>query len=66
MIGGYLGHHDPKMVEFKIFSVMRKKFTTIATPYFKRPKFKQLGDLLRSVPWESAFEGFGVLECWSV
>ena len=45
---------------------MRKKDSRVATLDFRRANFKLLGELLSSVPWESAFEGLGVHECWSV
>ena len=50
------------MVEFKIFSVMRKKDSRVTTLDFRIANFK----LFSRVPWESAFEGLGVHECWSV
>ncbi|KAK4811191.1 hypothetical protein QYF61_019822 [Mycteria americana] len=58
MVGGCLGHSDHEMVEFKIFGVMRKKVSRVATLDFKRADFKLFRELLSSVPWESAFEGF--------
>lgn len=63
MVGGCCGHSDHKMVEFKIFDVMRKMISRVATLDFKRANFKLLSELVSSVPWESAFEGLGVLEC---
>ncbi|KAK4806138.1 hypothetical protein QYF61_001061 [Mycteria americana] len=65
MVGGCLGHSDHEMVELKIFSVMRKKDSRVATLDFRRANFKLLGELISRVPWESAFEGLGVHECWS-
>lgn len=59
-------HSDHEMVELKIFSVMRKKFIKVAALYFKRANFKLRRELHRSVLWESAFEGLGFYECWSV
>ena len=66
MVGGYVGHSEHEMVKFKTLSVMRKKDSTVATQDFKRANFKLLRELVSSVPWESAFEGLGVHECWSV
>ena len=66
MIGGCLGHSDHEMVEFKIFSVMTKKVSRVATLDFRRANFKLFRKLVSSIPWESAFEGLGVHECWSV
>ncbi|GAB0179901.1 hypothetical protein GRJ2_000455400 [Grus japonensis] len=54
------------MVEFKIFSVMRKKVSRVATLDFWRANFKLFRELFRRVPWESAFEGLGVHKCWSI
>ncbi|XP_040977464.1 uncharacterized protein LOC121232961 [Aquila chrysaetos chrysaetos] len=66
LVGGCLGHSDHEMVEFKIFSVMRKQDSRVATLDFRRANFKLFRELLSRVPWESAFEGLGVHECWSV
>ncbi|KFO59554.1 hypothetical protein N302_13641, partial [Corvus brachyrhynchos] len=38
----------------------------VATLYFKRENFKLFRELLSSAPWESAFEGLGIHEYWSV
>ncbi|KAK4827172.1 hypothetical protein QYF61_015134 [Mycteria americana] len=66
MVGGCLGHSDYEMVEFKIFSVMRKKDSRVATLDFRRGNLKLFRELFSRVPWESAVEGLGVHECWSV
>ncbi|KAK4811148.1 hypothetical protein QYF61_019779 [Mycteria americana] len=66
MVGGCVGHSDHEMVEFKIFGVMRKKVSRVATLDLRRANFKLFRELVSSVPWESAFEGLGVHECWSV
>lgn len=50
MIYGCLGQSDHKMIEFKGFGVMRRKFSRIATLDFKRAKLKVLRELLSSVP----------------
>lgn len=50
---------------FKIFTVVRNKFTTVAMLYFKRANIKLLRELPQC-PQASAFEGLGVCECWSV
>ena len=62
MVGGCLGHSDHEITEFKIASVMRKKDSIVSTLDFRRAKFK----LFSRVPWDSAVEGSGVHECWSV
>ena len=62
VVGGCLGHSDHKMVEFKLVSVMREKDSRVATLGFRRANFKPFS----RVPWESASEGLGVHECWSV
>lgn len=62
MVGGCLGHSDHESTEFKIASVMRKKDSIVSTLDFRRAKFK----LFSRVPWDSAVEGSGVHECWSV
>lgn len=36
MVAGCLGHSDDEMVEFKILSVMRKKFNRVSAVYFER------------------------------
>ena len=50
MIGGCLGHSDHEMVEFKIFGVMRKKVSRVATLDLKRANFKLPRELVSSVP----------------
>ena len=66
MVGGCVGHSDHEMVEFKIFSVMRKKDSRVATLGFRRANIKLFRELFNRVAWESACEGLGVHECWSV
>ena len=65
-VGGCLGHSDHKEVEFKLFGVMRKKVSIIATVDIKRANLKLHRELLRSVPWEATFEDLGLHESWSV
>ena len=62
MVGGCLGHSDHEIIEFKIVSVMRKKDSIVSTLDFRRAKFK----LFSRVSCDSAVEGSGVHECWSV
>jgi len=50
MVGGGLSHSDHKMVEFKIFSVMRKKDNRVATLDFEQANLKLFRELLSSVP----------------
>ena len=66
MVGSCLGHSDHEMLEFKIFSVMRKKDSRVATLDFRRANFPLFRELFGRVPWDSAVEGLGVDECWSV
>jgi len=66
MVGGCLDHSDHETVEFNIFSVMRRKVSRVVTLGFKKANFNLFRGLVNSVPWESAFEGLGVHECWSV
>lgn len=60
------GHSGHKILEFRIFGVMTKKFSKVASQDFKRANFKLLRGLVRSVPQEPAFEGYGVHEYRSV
>ncbi|GAB0208399.1 mitochondrial enolase superfamily member 1 [Grus japonensis] len=66
MVSDCLGHSAYEMVEFKIVSVVRKKDSRVPTLDFRRANFKLFRELFSRVPWESAFEGLGVHECWSV
>ena len=66
MVGGCLGHSDHEMVELKLCSVKRKKDSRFATLAFRRANIKLFRELFNRVPWECAFEGLGVHECWSV
>ena len=66
MVGGCLGHSDCEIVKFKIFSVIRKKDSRVATLDFRRANFNLFRELFNRVPWQSAFEGLGVHKCWSV
>ena len=65
-VGGGLGHSDHIMVKFKFFGVRRKKVSRVATVDFKKANWKLRKELLSCVPWEFAFEGLGVEECWAV
>ena len=49
MVGGCLGHSDCEMVEFKIFSVMRKKDSRVATLDFRRANLRLLRELFSRV-----------------
>ena len=64
MVGVCLDHSNHRMVKFKIFSVIRKKDSRLAMLDFRRANFKLFRELFSRVPWESAFEGLGVHECW--
>lgn len=66
MVGDYLAHSDHVMVYFKIFSVMRKKDSRVATLDFGRATFKIFRELFNRVSWECSFESLGVHECCSV
>jgi len=54
------------MVEFKNFSVMRKKDSRVADLHFRRANLKLFRELFCRLPWKSAFVSLGVHECWSV
>lgn len=63
VIGGCLGHSNPKATQFK-FSVGRRK-SAIKTSHLvmRRAKFKLLRELVSMVPCENCFEGAGVHQC---
>lgn len=57
MVGDCLSYSSHKRVEFKIFSLMRKKKVNRAAALgFKRLNSKPLMGLLSPGPWESALE----------
>jgi len=60
MVDGCLSHCGHEMMEFKIFSVIRKNDSRDATLDFRRANFKVFRELFSR---ESAFEGSGVHEC---
>ncbi|XP_052628596.1 uncharacterized protein LOC128134646 [Harpia harpyja] len=66
VIGGWLGHSDHKVVEFQIIGDRRKTASKTSTLDMGRADFRLLRGLVSKVPWESAFEGIGVHECWSL
>lgn len=51
MLGDCLDCSDQELVDFRVFGVMRKKFSRVATLNFKRANLKLLKELLSSVPW---------------
>ncbi|GAB0180024.1 hypothetical protein GRJ2_000467700 [Grus japonensis] len=65
-IGGHLGHSDHEVVEFKIFGDRRKTATKTSTLDMRRADFRLLRELVSQVPWETALEGIGVHQCWSL
>ncbi|GAB0202528.1 mitochondrial enolase superfamily member 1 [Grus japonensis] len=65
-IGGCLGHSDHEVVEFKIFGDRRKTATKTSTLDMGRADFRLLRELVSQVPWETALEGIGVHQCWSL
>ncbi|GAB0203202.1 hypothetical protein GRJ2_002785800 [Grus japonensis] len=65
-IGGRLGHSDHEVVEFKIFGDRRKTATKTSTLDMGRADFRLLRELVSQVPWETALEGIGVHQCWSL
>ncbi|GAB0205816.1 hypothetical protein GRJ2_003047200 [Grus japonensis] len=65
-IGGRLGHSDHEVVEFKIFGDRRKTATKTSTLDMRRADFRLLRELVSQVPWETALEGIGVHQCWSL
>lgn len=64
LLDGFPGHSGHEMVEFKIFSVIRRKDSRAAT--VRRANFKVFGKLFNRVPCESGSEGLGCHRCWSV
>jgi len=66
MAGGNFGHSDQEIVEFKISGVIKKKVSRVSTQDFKTEYLKLFRKLLSNVPWESAFEGLVVHDCWSI
>ena len=67
VIGGCLGHSDHEVVEFQIIGDDRRKTASkTSTLDMGRADFGLLKELVSKVPWESAFEGTGVHECWSL
>ncbi|GAB0177896.1 hypothetical protein GRJ2_000254900 [Grus japonensis] len=65
-IGGCLGHSDHEVVEFKIFGDRRKTDTKTSTLDMRRADFRLLRELVSQVPWETALEGIGVHQRWSL
>ncbi|GAB0207049.1 ubiquitin-associated protein 1 [Grus japonensis] len=65
-IGGCLGHSDHEVVEFKIFGDRRKTATKTSTLDMGRADFRLLRELVSQIPWETALEGIGVHQCWSL
>ena len=63
MLCGCLGHSVH--VRFTIFGDRRKTATKTSTLDMGRADFRLLRVLVK-VPWETAFEGIGVHQCWSV
>jgi len=59
--GSCPGHSDHEMVEFKIFSVLRKKDSRVATLNFRRAIFKLFRELFSRVHMESACGHLGML-----
>lgn len=66
MGGACIALCDHKMVELNIFIVMRKKKTLELLLWTLRVYFKLFRELFIEVPWESASEGLGAPEWWSV
>ena len=66
VIGGCLGHSDHEVVEFQIIGDRRKNASKTSALDKGRADFGLLKKLVSKVPWESAFEGIGVHECWSL
>ena len=64
--GGCLGRSDHEVVEFKIFGDRRKTATKTSTLNMGKADFGLLRELVSQVPWETALEGIGVHQCWSL
>lgn len=65
-IGGCLSHCNHKADEFKIFGDRRKTATKTSALDMGRADFRLLRKIVSKVPSETAFEGIGVHQCWSV
>lgn len=65
-IGGCLGHSDHEAIEFKISGDRRKNASKTSTLDMGRAAFRLLREPVNKVPWENAFEGPGVDQCWSL
>ncbi|GAB0203247.1 hypothetical protein GRJ2_002790300 [Grus japonensis] len=55
-----------EVIEFQIIGDRRKIASKTSTLDMGRADFRLLKELVSKVPWESAFEGIGVHECWSL
>ena len=64
--GGCLGHSSHEAVKFQIYGNRRKPASKTSTLDMRRADFRLLRELLSKVPWEKAFEGAGVHQCWSL
>lgn len=59
--GGSLGRSDHGAARFKIFANGRKTASKTLTVDMRRADFRLLKELRSKIPWEEAFEGFGML-----
>ncbi|PKU42959.1 hypothetical protein llap_6720 [Limosa lapponica baueri] len=66
MIGGCLGHSGHKVAELQVIGGRRKPVSKTLILDMGRVDFGLLKELVGKVPWESAFEGIEVHECWSL
>ena len=65
-IVGHVGLRDHEVVTFKIFGDRRKTATKSSTLEMGRADSGLLRELVSKVPWETAFKGIGVHQCWSL
>jgi len=65
-IGGCLGHSNHEVAESKIFSHRRKSAMKTSTFDMEKLDFRLARELVNMVFWETAFEGVGVHQCWSL
>ncbi|XP_062489131.1 uncharacterized protein LOC134171174 [Pezoporus occidentalis] len=63
---GSLACSDHEMVEFEILRTVRRACSELTALDFKRAEFGLFRNLLRKVPWDTALEGRGAQDSWSI
>lgn len=64
VVGGLFADRDHEAVEFKISGDREKTASKASTLDMRRPDLRLLRELASKAPWENAFEGVGVHQCW--